>query len=171
MSDFHKPKEYISEEQKRWDNMVKEVDALEDRLGEPIDESIKETVVAFRLYDFPTNQSCEGHDDHGVPYPWVLVQSEPPQGWEEDIELQQQWLKKNKSHAERMQKLLRDFYADREVEDKLKLRLVAQGVFGAFRLQSVEFDEEGRKEYLQLRKEEMSQFTQYLKIKFLHAKN
>lgn len=44
---------------------------MTDAMGCPIDEGILETVVVFRLLDIPTCQSCEGHLNEGLPYPWV----------------------------------------------------------------------------------------------------
>jgi hypothetical protein len=42
----------------------------------PIDKGILETVVALNALDIPTSGSCEGHLDHGLPYPWVDIESE-----------------------------------------------------------------------------------------------
>jgi hypothetical protein len=44
---------------------------ITDGLGCPIDEGMVEIVVAFNLLGLPTCQSCEGHLDDGLPYPWV----------------------------------------------------------------------------------------------------
>lgn len=44
---------------------------IRDAMGCPIDEGILETVVVFRLLGIPTCQSCEGHLNEGLPYPWV----------------------------------------------------------------------------------------------------
>lgn len=49
------------------------VQSLRDRLDIPIDPGIFETVVALNLLNLLTFQSCEGHLDHGCPYPWVTV--------------------------------------------------------------------------------------------------
>ncbi len=50
-----------------------EVDRIVDMLGEGVDENIKECLVAFRVANIPTMQSCEGHVDNGLPVPWILV--------------------------------------------------------------------------------------------------
>ncbi|HLZ62234.1 MAG TPA: hypothetical protein VKR06_35255 [Ktedonosporobacter sp.] len=44
---------------------------ITDGMGSPLDEGIVETVVAFNLLGLRTCQSCEGHLDDGLPYPWV----------------------------------------------------------------------------------------------------
>ena len=56
-----------------WQEGCAVVEEFTDRLGMPIDSGIFETVVVFNLLEFCTFQSCEGHLDHGSPYPWVTV--------------------------------------------------------------------------------------------------
>lgn len=56
---------------------------LTDGLGYPIDEGIREVVVALNLLGFRTSQSCEGHLDGGHPYPWVDFQIEACPLWYE----------------------------------------------------------------------------------------
>ncbi len=50
-----------------------EVENIGDRLGKPIDEGIKETVVMFKANELPTSDSCEGHIERGLPVPYVEV--------------------------------------------------------------------------------------------------
>lgn len=50
-----------------------EVENIGDRLGKPIDESIRETVVMFKANELPTSGSCEGHIERGSPVPYVEV--------------------------------------------------------------------------------------------------
>lgn len=59
--------------QKLWKEKLKELDKIVDNEGTPIDENIKETVVAFNLNGFPTIKSCGGHtwNDH-LSFPFVL---------------------------------------------------------------------------------------------------
>lgn len=58
-----------------WPSTWAEAEAFARRLVDgvecPIDEGIIETVVAFNLLGFRTSQSCEGHLDDGLPYPWI----------------------------------------------------------------------------------------------------
>lgn len=44
-----------------------------DSLGAPIDAGIVELVVVLNLRGLQTFQSCEGHLDHGSPYPWITL--------------------------------------------------------------------------------------------------
>lgn len=48
-----------------WEAKKREVEAITDRLGYPMDEGIIETVVAFWVNGFPTVSSCEGHFEEG----------------------------------------------------------------------------------------------------------
>lgn len=57
------------------DGMARLVDETTDTLGRPVDEKIKPLVLAFLSSEIMTVGSCEGHLDHGLPYPWVDFQS------------------------------------------------------------------------------------------------
>lgn len=50
-----------------------DVESISDRLGKPIEEGIKETVVMFKANGLPTSDSCEGHVERGLPVPYVEV--------------------------------------------------------------------------------------------------
>lgn len=63
------------EKEKRWNAIEREVDRITDRLGKPIDQGIRETVIALKANGFGTTSSCEGHLDWGSGYPWVDVES------------------------------------------------------------------------------------------------
>jgi len=56
-----------------WSSVSQSLDLIRDRLGKPIDPGIKEICIAFTVNDLPTTQSCEGHLDEGLPYPWVDI--------------------------------------------------------------------------------------------------
>lgn len=58
----------------RLESARREVDSLCDRLGKPLDEKIKELVIGLRCHGIRTIASCQGHLDHGLPYPWVDVE-------------------------------------------------------------------------------------------------
>ncbi len=66
--------ERIQKEEK-WNSITQQVDRIVDGLKEPIDAGIKEVIVGLKAHDFGTMGSCEGHLDHGLPYPWVAVGS------------------------------------------------------------------------------------------------
>ncbi len=53
--------------------MCEQVSTFTDKLGMLIDPGIFEMVVILNLLGLHTFQSCEGHLDHGCPYPWVTI--------------------------------------------------------------------------------------------------
>ena len=55
------------------DEVRKEVEAMKDSKGEPVDEKIKDLVIGLRRWGIKTEFSCEGHLDHGLPYPWIDI--------------------------------------------------------------------------------------------------
>lgn len=54
-----------------WEQAEAFARCITDGMGCSIDEGIVEAVVAFNLLGLRTCQSCEGHLDDGLPYPWV----------------------------------------------------------------------------------------------------
>jgi hypothetical protein len=63
----------IETSEQSYQKMHKRVSLLTDDIGTPIDQGILETVVMLNLLGLHTFQSCEGHLDHGYPYPWVTI--------------------------------------------------------------------------------------------------
>lgn len=53
-----------------------EVSTIVDKQGTPVDDGIKALVAALRMHGVDTVVSCEGHLDHGLPYPWVRFDEE-----------------------------------------------------------------------------------------------
>lgn len=72
---MEKEKEYLSEKQKKWQEIEQEVEKIIDKKGKPVDEEIKQTIVSLKANDFLPIGSCEGHLDRGEDYPWVDIQS------------------------------------------------------------------------------------------------
>lgn len=66
----------LPEPVKTYENALKEVDELCDRLCMPIDEKIKPLVAALRMYGITTTQSCQGHSRRGIRWPWIQVAME-----------------------------------------------------------------------------------------------
>src|SRR5574337_784377 len=75
------------EKHRIWDEKHALVDRIIDGLGKHVDRGIKETVTAFMVHDIPTNASCEGHLDHGLPYPWIDVPGSTPELEEKEQEI------------------------------------------------------------------------------------
>ena len=59
--------------ERRYQQMRVRVSQFRDKLGCEVDPGIFELVVLLNLLGFTTQQSCEGHLDHGAPYPWVTI--------------------------------------------------------------------------------------------------
>lgn len=69
-----------------WSEMAADVDKTIDALGIPVEEGIKDTVIALRLLGFETDGSCEGHSDRGVCGPWVGLTSKEIEALEPERE-------------------------------------------------------------------------------------
>lgn len=62
--DLHSQTEFSAEQKQKefaWDLQRMQIDQIADRLGQPIDEGIKDTIVALNLLNINTVQSCAGH--------------------------------------------------------------------------------------------------------------
>lgn len=72
----------LEKKQEVWNDKIKEIEEVEDRLGCPVDEGIKEAVIAFWVNNFPTRMSCEGHieiENEVRNSPYVFIGLEPPE--------------------------------------------------------------------------------------------
>jgi hypothetical protein len=49
---------------------------ITDELGKTIDKGIRELVVLLNYHKIGTTQSCWGHKNWGLPYPWVDISKE-----------------------------------------------------------------------------------------------
>lgn len=166
-----------SEKETLWEQKLAEVNKMVDRLGEKVDERIKEPVVALLVHGFTTSDSCEGHiakkgeDEHGLSFPWVEVYAPAPEGWEESEEKQREWTIENLGQQQKMIGLLEEFYRGRETPFDARLTFDRAGAFGGFRIQSfgakmmVLRTLEERKLKLELYRKEMNDFTKFLKDK------
>ncbi|BCX15756.1 MAG: hypothetical protein KatS3mg097_648 [Candidatus Parcubacteria bacterium] len=176
----------------KWEEERNEVNKIVDRLGNPIDEGIKETVIALRIFGLETTGSCEGHLERGLPYPWVDIGTDPPEDWDPNIQdetqrkIEAEWKRKNFQQREKIIDLLNEFYRKRleqgEFDYQSQLIISDIGIFGGFRFQSLgastfelkverlrseaeEIAPEIQQEFERYR-QEMQSFTQFLKKKF-----
>ncbi|MGH7241739.1 MAG: hypothetical protein ACREGB_05575 [Candidatus Saccharimonadales bacterium] len=134
----------------------REVEAIADNLGMPIDEGIKAIVVALRVWQFPTDGSCEGHlpPREGYPYPWVDM-------CEPENDSTQLWKSANAQLRKRLERCIEEYYAVSGKSAPLYLQPI--GIFGAFRLVPKDFDQ-GVASETKLAKDqrELHDFAQYL---------
>ncbi len=81
--------ENIEKKQKKWKEKEQEINKIKDYFGEEIEKGVKQAVVAFNLNGLPTRQSCEGHIEGGLPFPWIDIASygEPEQRFENEKEV------------------------------------------------------------------------------------
>lgn len=172
---FEGSKEYSSNEQdedKGLEQMRQKVEEISDKLGEGVDENIKESVVAFMAHEFPTSQSCEGHiGDKNVTAPWVEVYAPEIKGFENNEEKEKEWTIENLKQQKRMLEMLDEFYQDRKIHFDAVLSFRNIGAYGGFRVQStgaeimpiLPFEEQKSK--LNIYRNEMKEFTEFLKNK------
>ncbi len=157
----------------KWKEIVDNLKKLEDKLGMKIDEGIKETVAAFKVHGFPTNQSCEGHIDkeHGTEYPWVEVYPPLDKNPSEMSSEEREELKnEKKKYRKEMTDLLAEFYQDRDTQFEYMLNFKNVGY--GFRIQSTGAENSAvinshkiEKRYEKMKKE-MQDFTKFLKEKY-----
>jgi hypothetical protein len=171
-----------SEKQIMWEKKRAETDKITDKLGLGIDEKIKESVTAFRVYEFTTSQSCEGHtgeeEKHGTSFPWVEIYTPEPKEWRESKgekkkQLDLEWTIENLKQQQKMMNFFMEFYKEREAPFDARLVFVHIGAFGGFRIQSFGAEmmkllsPEEQIQKLELYRKEMDDFTVFLKSKFL----
>ncbi len=46
-------------------------ESLKDKIGDPVDNKIKNLVAAMIMMGVKTLSLCEGHKNWGLPYPWI----------------------------------------------------------------------------------------------------
>lgn len=165
----------------QWRLIESHVHEIKDALGLGIDEGVVEAVVAFQAYGFPTSQSCEGHPresengkHEGLPYPWIEIYVDEPEGWETNVTVQEAWRRENLMQQQRMVSLLTEFYASRQADYYgEQLTLSGIGAYGGFRVQSfaAELMELHGQEEIELKHKlylaELNAFADFLKKKFL----
>lgn len=139
---------------KSYERIAKEVDGIVDELGLPVDEGIKRAVIALRLADIHTHASCEGHIEDGLLYPWILIEGPKQEG--------SAWKKANRFEREKVTSLLNDFYHSHTSEHPLILQ--DQGIFGAFRIQSVYWHQKDavKPDDLENYRDEMNAFADFI---------
>lgn len=127
-----------------WEETAERFRKITDTLGKSIDDGIFETVVALNVLGITTRQSCQGHLEWGLPYPWIDINPDVASKY-------------------RLHQYLIQFYAYRSIN--FESALAWQG----YRLRSTGaafadlFSEEEREQKLHLYQAEMAAFTVFLK--------
>lgn len=140
---------------KKIQKIQQEVDSITDGTGLPIDLLIKPSVIAFKLCDFPTSGSCQGHANWGLPYPWIDIDCEfwntkefwslrdPdtnlfPNGFENNPIWQNYCTitkVENDKHLDKFQGLLADYQNIPHVDCR-DINIEYFGIFGGFRVRA-----------------------------------
>lgn len=172
------------EKHRRWDEAAERVEQIVDRLGQHLDDGIKEGVIALNVHEINTTGSCEGHLDRGAAAPWIDIQAkiskeeearyrelldggEPSR--EEFRELRGIIELRNLEEQRKLIPHLDDFYKDRDAPFDRRLilenpalgRLESQGA----RFQKLE-EEKTKKERLEEYQAEMNAFAAFLKERY-----
>jgi hypothetical protein len=136
------------------------VNKTADKLGMPIDEGIKDTVVGIQAHGLATVGSCEGHARKPIAIPYVHLQTPEPTGWRDNEHLQQIWKQRNLKQKNKLAALLRGYYDARDANPLLKMRDI--GIFGAVRLEPAIDRTKLTSTNLKIYQNEMTDFGTYL---------
>jgi hypothetical protein len=137
------------------------VDKIADKLGMPVDQGIKELVVAIQAQGLETSGSCEGHIGDGVlSIPWVAVETPGPEGWRDSNTLQAKWKRQNLQQVAQLAALLNSF--NKSHASRYRLHLRNRGIFGAVRVEPAAHRETISPRDLEGYQLEMNAFAHYL---------
>jgi hypothetical protein len=153
-----------------------------DKLGEPIDEKIKDTVIFLTAFEINTTNSCEGHLDKGTGGPYIDIESKDIPELEKKIEevkgneveeekTTKEIERKNLEEREKIMTLLEEFYKDRKVsyDRHLIINPMARN-WSRIESQGIDFQEirtgDIKKEKLSEYQKEMSDFTKFLSDRY-----
>lgn len=172
------------EKDKKWDDLKEIIDALADKLGKGVDESIKETIVALKLLGIHTTASCEGHLDHGTFAPYIDIEATDALEKEKLLDSMSnaaeiEAAKKEIRHANlkerwKLIQLLDEFYTDRQSPFDKRLT-INKGPFGRSRLESlgaalqIITDLPLKSQRLLQYQQEMKAFSEFLKEKYFNS--
>lgn len=164
------------EEIKKW------ADNVRDRLGMPIDEGIKDTVIFLNAFGINTVASCEGHLDRGTGASYIDIESKEVSELEKQLEqvkrnkrerekIIREIERKNLEERQKIMDLLDEFYKNRIVPYDRRLviqsmeryvsRLQSQGA----NLQGIRTEDIKKEKLLEYHKE-MEDFTKFLRDKY-----
>ena len=176
------------EKQEEWDKLRAEVDTIADANGKGIDKRVKEPIIGLTAHEFPTEQSCEGHLYSGAdPYPWIRVgvdipkeklQAMPEKTLIEDAKkTMADYVEQNEKLRERLQPLVDEFNARRDVDQKIRIEITDFNIYGHMIMKPVgaeyikSLSEKGdeKEKLMNEARKEMSEFGEFLKAKFFQT--
>jgi hypothetical protein len=71
----------MSKKKSLWEEKAREIKQTTEKLGHPIENGIKDVVIALNLVGLPTSASCEGHHNWGLGAPWVEIAASKRPKW------------------------------------------------------------------------------------------
>lgn len=183
--------ETIEQKRAKWDETLKALDYIVDKLGKHIDPEIKEAVAALQCSGFETDGSCEGHiRDAKFHPPYVDIsfvreevrakakelrgnEKDPVESAELD-KLLEDARREAFAGVTRLMSVLEEFYRDRQVSFERRLII---GFF-ARSVESTRLESQGagvhdfyppdlRQQKLREFQDEMATFTEFLRERFL----
>lgn len=178
--EFFKPSSPKKSQLEKIEKASKEIEKITDKLGRRIDEGITETIALLHALHIQTSGSCAGHigeegeEGRFVP-PYIQIYTASPKGWEEDKmnkKLGDLWRQSNYEQRIIIEALLDDFNKRHATSADAKLDICPIGLFGGFNVRSVGaeniLNDEHSVETIEKYQQEMSDFTEFLKDKFLN---
>ena len=171
-------------QQKIWDEKIKYVGTLTDKLGLHVDKGIRETVAIFHLFNINTTASHEGKM-HRYPVPYIDVQApgagvlmtkfrKLKESAPEGKKILNQVLRKNLAERKKVIPLLEEFYANRKTPYEIRLG-INSFPSGWSRVQSLGADFQDIEKSVKIRRQrllqfqkEMHAFTEFLKGKYFN---
>lgn len=164
-------KEEAAEAEDELERTRKKVENIQDKLGKPVEEKIKETVVMLTAFDMRTTQSCEGHlEKERIQAPWVMILPEEPpvKKWHENKELREKVRKQGLAMRKKLINLLTNFYREKKATSDIRLG-VSERVGYGFKVQSEGvqalegLNKKDQKKRVREYRKEMKEFTKFLK--------
>lgn len=173
-----------------------EVEHITDGRGLKIDNGIKESVIVLKLIGLETGDSCEGHIDRALPYPWVDIVAPArnnaryldlqkkykeerfltPSEIEEGLLLNAKIIEEEKEIENHLKNLLDEFYKNSDSEKIIikkyaswhRILPIGFEKFGTIKRgeELIESEKQRRTEFLERSREEMGRFVSFLDKKF-----
>jgi len=84
------------EKTKKWNLFLNKLNYISDSLGMPIDEKIKELVVAMNLFGLRTEGSCQGHPNKRLLFPYIYckISGEPKYQYRREKQIKKKLMQK-----------------------------------------------------------------------------
>lgn len=92
----------MDEKIRKWRKLEEQAHTLTDDMGCPLDTQIITTLIPLWALGFETTGSCEGHINHGKPFPWIWFDVS-------DTDSKDKWHEINRRKKDDLLKLITQF--------------------------------------------------------------